>query len=54
MAEQQVAINIPPKLLKCAMDLVAGALHGSFRTVCKSSQVPVKCKESVVIISVQR
>ena len=44
--------NIPPELLECAIDPVAGALqglHGLFCTVWKTGKVPVEWKEGIVI-----
>jgi len=39
------ADDIPPELLKCAIDPVSGALHGLFCTVWKSGKVPAEWKE---------
>jgi len=43
------ADDIPPELLKCAIDPVSRALHGLFGTVWKSGKVPVEWKEGIVI-----
>jgi len=41
--------DIPPELLKCAVDPVSEALHGLFCTVWKSGRVPVEWKEGIVL-----
>ena len=43
------ADDIPPELLKCAIDPVSRALHGLFCTVWKSEKVPAEWKESIVL-----
>jgi len=43
------ADDIPPELLKCAIDPVSRALHGPFFTVWKSGKVPAEWKEGIVL-----
>jgi len=43
------ADDIPPELLKCAIDPVSRALHGLFCTVWKSGKVPAGWKEGIVL-----
>ena len=42
------ADDIPPELLKCAIDPVSRALHGLFGTAWKSGKVPAEWKEDIV------
>ena len=43
------ADDIPPELLKCAINAVSRALHGLFYTVWKSGKVPAEWKEGIVL-----
>ena len=43
------ADDIPPELLKCAIDPVSRALHGLFCTVWKSGKVPTGWKEGCLL-----
>jgi len=39
--------NIPPELLKCALDPVSKALHGLFCAVWRCGKIPAEWKEGV-------
>ena len=41
--------DIPPELLKCAINPVSKALHGLFCAVWKSGKVPAEWKEGIIL-----